>query len=142
MKLGLSFHRPKDRFNLFTIYGGLGLLALAVARFVPVARWFHPWWGCPLRRATGVPCMGCGLTRAFDWEAHGQLLRAFRLTPLGALAPLVCAAVAVYGLLVALFRAPIPEVTADVQAGRAARVLLVVAVLANWAYMIATRTRT
>jgi hypothetical protein len=141
VKAALSFRPARGRFNLLTVYGFLAILALGIARFVPVARLFHPWWGCPFRRTTGIPCMGCGLTRAFDWEAHGQVLRAFRLTPLGALAPLLCAGVAVYGILVLLFDVPVPEVKLDASSGRVLRVALVVAVLSNWAYMIATRTR-
>lgn len=140
MKLGLTFQRPRARFNLLTVYAALALLALLVARFVPVARLFHPWWGCPLRRATGIPCMGCGLTRAFDWEAHGHLARAFALTPLGALVPLMCAAVALYGLLALLFQVPIPQVKLDAGAGKALRLGLLGAALANWGYMIATRS--
>jgi hypothetical protein len=136
----LTFQRPKQRFGLLSIYGVLAALGLLVARFIPVARWLQPWWGCPLRKATGIPCMACGLTRAFDWEAHGQLARAFVLTPLGALAPLVCAAVAVWGLAVIAVRAPVPDVRLEGREGQLLRWSVVGLVLGNWIYMVLTRT--
>lgn len=38
---------------------------------------------CTFRRLTGHPCPGCGLTRSFAFLAHGQVLDAFRMNPLG-----------------------------------------------------------
>jgi hypothetical protein len=38
---------------------------------------------CPIRRATGVPCPSCGLTRSWTATAHGQLRRGFNVHPLG-----------------------------------------------------------
>lgn len=37
---------------------------------------------CLFKRATGIGCPGCGMTRAFVWLAHGELGRAFALNPL------------------------------------------------------------
>lgn len=139
MNLRLSFHRPASRFGLMSIYGLFALGGLAVARWVPVAKIFHPWWGCPLRQTTGVPCLACGLTRAFDWEAHGHFLRAFELTPLGALAPVGAAVLALWGMAVLLLRAPVPDVKLDASASRLFRWSFLALVLANWAYMVATR---
>ena len=141
MTFELQFRRPSQRFGLWSIYGVLGLLALLVARFIPVAVIFKPFWGCALRRTTGIPCMACGLTRAFDWEAHGHFLRAFQLTPLGALAPLCCAAVGLWGLAVLALRAPVPELKLDPRLGKLFRWTVVAMILVNWIYMIATRNR-
>lgn len=38
---------------------------------------------CGFRRLTGFGCPGCGLTRSFVLLAHGQLLDAFRVNPIG-----------------------------------------------------------
>lgn len=38
---------------------------------------------CPVRRATGRPCPGCGLTRALVHLAHGDLRAAVRYHPMG-----------------------------------------------------------
>ena len=41
---------------------------------------------CPFRAVTGLPCPGCGMTRAFCSIGHGELARAFGYN---ALAPFV-----------------------------------------------------
>lgn len=38
---------------------------------------------CGFRRVTGYGCPGCGLTRSFVYMAHGQVLAAFRMHPIG-----------------------------------------------------------
>ena len=41
---------------------------------------------CTWRWLTGWSCPGCGLTRSFVFLAHGQLLAAFQMNPLGPVA--------------------------------------------------------
>lgn len=36
---------------------------------------------CPMLIMTGIPCAGCGLTRAAIFLGGGQILRAFRINP-------------------------------------------------------------
>jgi len=38
---------------------------------------------CPFRLATGLPCPGCGLTRAWVYLAHGQWSDAWSANPFG-----------------------------------------------------------
>jgi hypothetical protein len=38
---------------------------------------------CAFRRATGLPCPGCGLTRSWSLTAHGDLAGAFTRHPFG-----------------------------------------------------------
>ena len=38
---------------------------------------------CPFRRATGVSCPSCGLTRSWTAVAHGRFADGFRFHPLG-----------------------------------------------------------
>jgi hypothetical protein len=38
---------------------------------------------CSWRQLTGMGCPGCGLTRSFTFMAHGRVVEAFRLNPLG-----------------------------------------------------------
>lgn len=135
----VTWQRPASRFGLVSLYGLLALVALGVARFIPIAVWLQPWWGCPLRRHTGIPCMACGTTRAFDWVTHGRIGEAFALTPLGTTVVLSCALLAVWGLAVIAFRAPLPDVALAPREQRVARLGLVAAVLGNWAWMVATR---
>lgn len=37
---------------------------------------------CPLLQITGLPCAGCGLTRAFLFMVRGELARAFYIHPM------------------------------------------------------------
>ena len=53
--------------------------------------------GCPIRWLSGIPCAGCGMSRAALALAHGHVQEAVRLHPLVLLLPpgaLLCAAYA------------------------------------------------
>ncbi len=47
--------------------------------------------GCPIRYLTGVPCPGCGMTRAWLSALHGDLAAAFAYHPLFWAVPLAVA---------------------------------------------------
>ncbi len=54
------------------LLGGFALLLL-----------FSPFgWPCPLRTIVGVPCPGCGMTRAARLVLHGDFAGATRMHPL------------------------------------------------------------
>ncbi len=125
------------RHRLVGVLDALGLAALvgfAVARWVPVAR--LPFWGCTLRKATGWPCPGCGLTRVADRLAHGKVAGAFEANPLGAVAGLLMAALACWTLLHLAFALPTPEVSLTDREARWARRGLVAAVGVNYLVVI------
>src|SRR5262245_18046016 len=46
---------------------------------------------CPFRALTGLPCLFCGLTRAFAYATHGEFAAAFESNPLWWLAALLVA---------------------------------------------------
>ncbi|TAH39694.1 MAG: DUF2752 domain-containing protein [Planctomycetota bacterium] len=71
------------------------LAALLASFLLEPAKVAHGPVLCPLRRATGLPCPGCGLTRSFVATAHGQLAEAFTLHLFGPFLFLTCAAGAV-----------------------------------------------
>ncbi len=52
----------------------LATAALLASGALPIA--------CPIRLVLGVPCPGCGMTRASHLLAHGELLAALALHPL------------------------------------------------------------
>ncbi len=39
------------------------------------------WMGCFIRRTCGLPCPGCGGTRAFYYLFQGNLIKSFQLNP-------------------------------------------------------------
>lgn len=126
---------PRER--QFTVLHGLGLagvLGLLVARYVPVAR--LPFWHCSFRALTGWPCPGCGLTRAADGLAHLRLGFAFESNPLGALVGCLLVGAAALGLVQWLFRLSLPVPRLSDREARSARALLVLAVVANYAFVI------
>lgn len=63
----------------------------------------YSFWNCPILAATGVPCPGCGLTRAVMQLLHGDLSAAMRTH---AFAPLVLAALFLMILVPLLPEAP------------------------------------
>jgi hypothetical protein len=113
----------------------IGVVGLLVARFVPVAV-IIPFWGCSFRRMTGIPCPGCGLTRAADHFAHLHFYQSFAANPLGFIAAclFVVAIVVSVGHLVFGFK--VPWVTLDDREWRAVRWALFVVVLINYGFVV------
>lgn len=111
-----------------------GLLTALAAGVVLSAHLVDPAWVaagpilCPVRRLTGIPCPGCGMTRAAVALAHGDLASAVAFHPLS---PLV--ALAAVAALVAYVRSGhLPRVPAGMAAAG------VVLVMAVWAVRLAT----
>jgi hypothetical protein len=112
---------------------GLGLLAATLAASVI----WHPqddggFVVCPFRKATGLPCPGCGLTRSFCAVAKGHLERAFEFHALG---PALFVVLLVYlvrgGALVAGAESAVARFDAAVRRWRLLRIGTV-ALLAVW----------
>ena len=112
-----------------------GLLGLLVARFIPIAR-LIPFWGCSLRQTTGWPCLGCGLTRVADRMSHFNFAGAWEANPLGTVAAGLFMAAIVASVLHLVFRIPLPEVSLKPGEKTAGRVMLVVLVLVNYAWVV------
>lgn len=130
----VRFPRPNRTFGFLDVLGLSGVLGLLVARFVPVAR--LPFWGCTLRRTTGWPCPGCGLTRVAEHVAHGDLARAWDANPLGTAVALLFALAALLSLAHLAFRLPMPEVELSRREALALRVGIGLLVVVNYAFLI------
>lgn len=129
--------RPKARRSL--AIGGLVLLALGAGRLLPVGG--VPFFGCWFHRLTGLPCPGCGTTRAIAALSRGDFAGGFALNPLAAVLAAVLGGTGVYLLVVgargrpaAAARRPAPRVGPRM---RVLGALLGAAVLlAHWAWLI------
>jgi hypothetical protein len=106
--LPASIHRPAQRFHLPVLAQvmerratGLVIGAMAAVH-LGLMHWELPAWPCPVRHTLGIPCPGCGLSRAI-----AALLRGDWRTALArhAFAPIVLAALV---LLVGMALLPEP----------------------------------
>ena len=91
---------------------------------------------CLFRAATGLPCLTCGATRALGDLVAGDVSGALAMNPLATLAALALVPWGI-GDLALMPRGRALALEVPPPAARALRVLAVVAVLANWAYLIA-----
>jgi hypothetical protein len=114
------------------VFAAIAAASFLVARFVPVLE--LPFL-CPLKRLAGIPCATCGMTHAFVHLAHGEVALALAASPLGALLAAALWAYAVLDLarVVTGVTLPLP----GARAVRRAVIVGCVALLANWAYLVA-----
>jgi hypothetical protein len=130
----IDWTRPSRQPGWVDAVGLAGLLGFLVARFIPIAR--LPFWGCALRRTTGWPCPGCGLTRVADRMSHFNVVGAWEANPLGTVAAAAFALAIVASFLHLAFKLPLPRVTLSPRELRLAQVLLGLAALANYLFVI------
>lgn len=123
---------PDDRgLALVLVLGALS--ALALVPFLPLLAPLVP--GCPFHALTGVPCPGCGTTRAALALARGDVPAAFGWNPLAAAAFLIGGAVCLLAPLWVASGRALPALAPELP--RRARVALVAALGANWAWLLA-----
>jgi hypothetical protein len=123
--------RETGRFGHPEVFAVIAALSFVVARFVPV---LGVPLVCPLRGLAGIPCATCGMTHAFVHLAHGELSLAVAASPLGALLAAGAWLYALADLARVALGAPLP--VPSPRALRAATALGIVAVLANWAWLV------
>jgi len=111
-------------------------MLLAIGRFYPFDRF--PLVTCPLKAMTGIPCPGCGMTRAFVRFTHGDWAGSIHVSPLGAALAATAALATAYGLLrmTVLRRGLALELTP--RESRVSSLVLLGALLVNWVYLIAS----
>jgi uncharacterized protein DUF2752 len=111
---------------LTTGLAAASLLALGAARLLDPANAAQGPVICPFRLLTGLPCPGCGMTRAWVYLTHGDVAAAVSANPF-ALVALPAALLLVGATALSLVRRqPPPDV------GRALRTRAVQLVLAGW----------
>lgn len=133
--MAVRFQRPeKPTIGWLEVYGGIGLLLLFAARFVPLSR--LPFWGCALRKGTGIPCLSCGMTRSFDWFMQGRILDSLLVNPVGFLLAVLSVTGVVY-LVLRRFRLPRLVFDLTPRQGTWMRWGTLGLLALNWAYLIA-----
>lgn len=112
-------------------FASVSAVLLLLARFFPFET--RPVFFCPLRTLSGVPCPGCGMTRAFVRVTHGDLPAALHVSPLGTLLAIAASALVVYTAL----RLTVLRRGVELHV-RGWRWGLIGAVAANWVYLLVT----
>lgn len=92
---------------------------------------------CGFLQTTGWPCPSCGMTTAFAFATHGQLLDALATQPAGAVLAVATAAAALIGAWLLITGAPLAPITRLV-ARPALFVALALLVLLAWIYKCLT----
>jgi hypothetical protein len=124
--------RPEERqLALLWLAAALSALALrpvwlAIAPRLP---------GCVFRSITGIPCPGCGSTRAASAMLQGDLAASLVSNPLAASAGLVFVVGAPLAALWVLARGPMVDISGTIPVW--GRWLIAVVLLVNWIYLIA-----
>ena len=115
--------------RLFLVLAGSAAVLATV--FVFVSQYAHLPWVCAWRGMTGIPCAGCGGTRAAVLLLRGDWWQALVLNPGAVLGAAVFVAVALYASAVIFFR--LEPWRPRLQAWRW---WLAAAVGANWLYLL------
>lgn len=129
----VAAERPElDQVGL--LWGVVALALLALAPFGSFLTLGLP--ACPLKTLTGVPCPGCGTTRAALLLSKLEVFEAFVHYPLQTLGWIGLIGGGLVALILTLMRIPLPGLPKRLPTRSVVAIGLVVA--ANWAYAIAT----
>jgi hypothetical protein len=109
----------------------LGVTALAAAQVAAVSAGVGG-WPCPLKSALGIPCPGCGLTRASVALLRGEFAAAFSYHAFAPLLLLGLAAFAVAGVLPAAQRDAFAGLAWRVERHTRAAYVVLAALLLYW----------
>ena len=111
-----------------------GAVALAAVLLAPLATQTAPLLpGCLFRELTGLPCPTCGITHAALALARWDLPHALAFNPLATLGALVFLVGGVAAAAASLAGRPLTEPRLS---GRAPRSAALLAVAANWAWLL------
>lgn len=113
----------------------LGVTAVAVAQVAAVSAGVGG-WPCPFRSALGIPCPGCGLTRASLALLGGDFATAFGLHAFAPVLLLGLAAFAAAGLLPAARREAFAGSVARFERRTRAAYVLLAAMLLYWSFRL------
>lgn len=116
------------------ILAACALVAIGLVALLPLAH--LPFSLCVFKAVTGLPCMTCGTTRAFTRLGRLDLAGALAMNPLVTLGTLALGPWALADLVL-LPRGRALSLELSPAAARVTRIAVVVAVFANWIWLIA-----
>jgi len=115
------------------IYGGIAILVLCAAHFLPVLSLFPD---CAFQSITGFPCPTCGFTRTVEHMAHGDLISSIIVNPLAALCFMSAVLYFVYSIFTLMCGSARIFIRLTDKEGNALRMSALFLVLLNWLYLI------
>src|SRR5690348_8436678 len=125
---------PNRLYQWGLIYGILGIFVLVAGRIV---LWLKPPIPkCMFKEITGYPCMTCGATRCIEEFSQFHFWNAFLMNPLIFLMGAGFGLFFLYSAGVYLFNLPKIQFTFVSKNAKLVRILIVLAVLINWIYLI------
>ncbi len=136
MHIMLQNRNRENQIEFGIIYGGIALLVLFAARFMPVLT-FAP--SCVFKSLTGVPCPTCGATRSVLHLVQGDFYTSLSMNPLVFLCFVAAIPVFFYSLITLIFGIPRIGVVISDREKNMIRSGTVALVLANWCYLIVSR---
>ena len=134
MQLSLK-KRTKGQLELGIIFGGIALIALCIARFLPVLSVLPE---CVFKGLTGFPCLTCGSSHSIVYLAHGDILSSFAMNPLVAISFLFAVLFFLYSVITLMFDIPRISIQLTEREKDIARVLAVLLLVVNWIYLLMT----
>jgi Protein of unknown function (DUF2752) len=117
------------------IFGGLSLVALGIARIMPVLS-LAP--SCFFKTITGIPCPTCGATRSVVYLASGEIAAAILMNPLIALCVLAAILIFFLNLVALAFDLPRINIVLTTEERNAMRSSVIILTLVQWAFLIIT----
>lgn len=109
----------------------LGVTAVAAAQVLCVVTGVGG-WPCPLKTALGIPCPGCGLTRASVALLRGEFATAFRLHAFAPVLLLGVSAFVVAGFLPAARREAFASLVGRVESRTRVAYVVLAGLLVYW----------
>lgn len=132
---------PPNAIDHEMIWGGIGLLVLLAARFVPFS--LLPKINCPFHILTGYPCPSCGMTRSFILMSHLKFWTSMRMNPLGGLLFIFTAIFVGYAFITIVFRMRrIRLQVTEKWEGIFIRIVFILVIVINWIYLIIVKRET
>ena len=109
-----------------------GALAILAPAQIAATSCHLPGWPCPLFHATGIPCPGCGLSRASAALLHGDIDHSLRMHAFALPVLLGVVLVLVTAVLPAVPRAKLLAVSERIERRTGLMALLLIALLVYW----------